>query len=95
MKPFLVYTGLRIGLFVLVWVVLIGIASAFGADRSAAIWLLIAALVISSVLSLRLLERQREALAQHVQARAERATARFEQLKAKEDAREDAREDSE
>lgn len=85
MKPFLLYTGLRIGLFVLVWVVLIGIAAAFGAGQGAWIWLLVAAAVISSVVSLRLLAGPREALAQHVQARAERATARFEELKAKED----------
>lgn len=85
MKPFLVYTALRIGLFVLVWVVIIGIAAAFGADRDAAIWLLLAALVISSILSLRLLEKPREELARSVQARAERASARFEEMKSKED----------
>jgi hypothetical protein len=84
-KPFLVYTGLRIGLFVLVWVVLTGIAALFGAGGDAVIWLLIAAAVISSVLSLRLLAGPREAFAQSVQARAERATQRFEEMKAKED----------
>lgn len=89
MKPFLVYTGLRIGLFVLVWVVLTGIAAAFGAGVDAVLWLLIAAALISSVLSLRLLAGPREQFARSVQARAERASAKFEELKAKEDAPED------
>ncbi|MBO9522444.1 MAG: DUF4229 domain-containing protein [Nocardioidaceae bacterium] len=90
MKPFLVYTGLRIGLFVLVWVVLTGIAALFGAGEEAVIWLLVVAAVLSSVLSLRLLAGPREEFAKSVQARAERASARFEEMKAKEDASEDA-----
>ena len=89
MKPFLVYTGLRIGLFVLVWVVLTGIAAAFGAGVDAVLWLLIAAALISSMLSLKLLAGPREEFARSVQARAERATEKFEELKAKEDTPED------
>lgn len=85
MKPFLVYSGLRIGLFFLVWVVLVSIATLLGAGREAFIWMLVAAAVLSSVLSLRLLEGPRERFAQAVQARAERAAGKFEEMKAKED----------
>ena len=85
MKQFLVYTGLRIVLFVAVYAVLFGIAAALDAGDSSWIWILIGAAVISSVLSLRLLARQREDFARSVQARAERAAAKFEELKAKED----------
>jgi mannitol-specific phosphotransferase system IIBC component len=84
MKAFWVYTGLRLLLFV----------ASFGIVFSA--WLLIAgeanvliavviAFVVSGIGSYFLLERQRQALAQHVEDRASRATARFDELKAKED----------
>ena len=84
-KYFLVYTGLRIALFVASYGVLWAIATALGAGDSAWIWILIGAAVISSVLSLRLLAGPRERLAENVQARAERAAAKFEEMKAKED----------
>ncbi|MEI5676032.1 MULTISPECIES: DUF4229 domain-containing protein [Nocardioides] len=84
MKEFWVYTGLRLALFVA------SLAVVFSA------WLLIAgeanilvcvviAFVVSGIGSYFLLERQRLALAQHVEARATRATARFEEMKTKED----------
>ncbi|SDD26921.1 Protein of unknown function [Nocardioides lianchengensis] len=83
-KEFWVYTGLRLALFVA------SLAVVFSA------WLLIAgeanilvcvviAFVVSGIGSYFLLERQRLALAQHVEARATRATARFEEMKTKED----------
>lgn len=84
MKEFWIYTGLRLLLFV----------ASFGIVFSA--WLLIAgeanilvavviAFVLSGIGSYFLLERQRLALAQHVEARASRASARFEEMKARED----------
>lgn len=84
MKAFWLYTGLRLLLF----------AASFGVVFSA--WLLIAgeanplvaiviAFVISGIGSYFLLERQRLELAQHVEARASRATARFDEMKSKED----------
>ena len=85
MKDFVVYTGLRIVLFVLVYAVLFGIARALDAGDDAWIWILIGAAVISSVLSLRLLAGPRERLARSVQERAERASAKFEEMKTKED----------
>lgn len=83
-KPFLIYTGLRIGLFALVYTVLITAALVIGLE-GASFWLLLVAALVSSVLSVRLLAPQRDALAQSVQARAERATAKFEAMKASED----------
>lgn len=83
-KEFWVYTGLRLLLFV----------ASFGIVLSA--WLLIAgeanllaavviAFVVSGIGSYFLLDKQRAALAQHVDDRARRATARFEEMKTKED----------
>ena len=85
-KHFLVYTGLRIALFVTTYAVLWAVATLLGAGESAWIWILIGAAVISSVLSLRFLSGPRERLAQSVQERAERASAKFEEMKSKEDA---------
>jgi len=83
-KEFWTYTGLRLLLF----------AASFGIVFSA--WLLIAgeanllvavivAFVMSGIGSYFLLERQRLALAQHVEARASRATAKIEEMRSKED----------
>ncbi|RNL81179.1 DUF4229 domain-containing protein [Nocardioides marmorisolisilvae] len=86
-KHFLVYTGLRIGLFLVCWAVLVGIGSlAFGGSTKVGIWALVLAAVLSSLLSLRYLAGPRERFAQSVQARAERATAAFEDMKTREDA---------
>lgn len=84
MKAFWVYTGLRLLLF----------AASFGIVFSA--WLLIAgeanifvavviAFVLSGIGSYFLLERQRQSLAQHVEVRASRATAKIEEMRSKED----------
>lgn len=87
MKPFLVYTALRLGLFLAVYAILAGLAvGVFDAGNGAFLWLVIAAAVISAVLSLRLLAGPRERFAAQVQARAERAAARFEDMKSREDA---------
>ena len=48
-------------------------------------WILIISLVLSGLASYFLLGRQRSALARHVDDRARRASARFEEMKAKED----------
>ena len=84
MKEFWVYTGLRLALFAA------SLAVVFSA------WLLIAgeanvlasvviAFVVSGIGSYFLLQRQRLALAQHVDARASRAVSRFDEMKTKED----------
>jgi hypothetical protein len=86
-KEFVSYTLLRILLFVATYAVLGGawilIADDPGVGGEFA--LLVAAALISSVLSLRLLSGQRNRFAAKVEARATRATARFEEARARED----------
>ena len=84
MKEFWVYTGLRLLLFaasfavvISAWLLIAGEANLLGA--------LVIALLASGLGSYFLLARQREALARHVEARAARASARFDEMKAKED----------
>ncbi|MGO4256492.1 DUF4229 domain-containing protein [Marmoricola sp. RAF53] len=86
MKHFLIYTALRITLFITCWVI-IGVAARaiFGEGDSVWIWALVLAAVASSLLSLRFLSGHRERLAQSVQERAERANAKFQEMKTKED----------
>ncbi|MFL6024023.1 MAG: DUF4229 domain-containing protein [Marmoricola sp.] len=86
MKHFLIYTGLRIALFVACWAAFAGLgAIVFGSSAKVGIWALVLAAVLSSLLSLRFLAGPRERFAQSVQARAERATAAFEERKTRED----------
>jgi hypothetical protein len=85
-KHFVIYTVLRIALFVATFAVLSAITVLiFG--RGDAVWFvtLLLSAVVSSVLSLRLLAGPRERLAQSVEARAERAKARFEEIRSRED----------
>ena len=89
MKAFWTYTLLRLGLligcyaaFTGIWLAVKGEKALSGADLF--VVLLISA-VVSSVLSVRFLKIPRQRLAAHVQARAERATARFDEFKARED----------
>ena len=54
-------------------------------SRGVVIWPFLLAVVVSSVLSVTLLRRQREAFALRVQQRAEKASARFEERRSRED----------
>jgi len=84
-RPFLIYTALRLLLFVTTYAVLAGLwALAFGRDGLLLVPFL-AAVIISAMLSLKLLGTQRERFAAVVQARAERVSRRFEEQKSKED----------
>lgn len=86
MKYFLIYTAARIGLFLACWALLIGIGSLISDDnRNVMIWSLVGGGVLSSVLSLKLLNGPRERFAQSVQERAERAKLRFDEMKTAED----------
>ncbi|GAB3989644.1 DUF4229 domain-containing protein [Nocardioides marmoraquaticus] len=84
MKEFLHYTLLRFGLFLSTMAVFGGIGVLVFGEGSL-IWALLLAVVVSAGLSYKLLARQREALALRVQQRAEAASARFEERKARED----------
>jgi Protein of unknown function (DUF4229) len=83
-KEFWVYTLLRLLLLAASVAVVGGIWLAV-ADTANVMWVLVISLVISGLASYFLLGRQRSALATHVDERARRATAKFEEMKAKED----------
>ena len=84
MKEFVVYTGLRILLFLATLGVLLG-AWVLLADEANLFVAVVIAFVLSGVGSYYLLERQRSAFASRVEARAERASAAFEERRARED----------
>ena len=89
MKEFVIYTGLRIVLFALALLVVLGIWFGISGENSISIgtmiWPILIAMVVSGLASYTLLSRQRDAFAQVVERRAAKASAAFEQLKAKED----------
>ncbi len=84
MKEFWIYTGMRLGLFAGSVALVGGIWLAVAASANV-MWVLIIALAISGLASYFLLGRQRTALAQHVDDRARRVTAKIEEMNAKED----------
>jgi hypothetical protein len=84
-KAFAIYTGLRLAMFVACYAVLGWLYLQVFGSNQALLWPFLAAIVISSLLSLKLLAPQRERFAAVVQARAERASARFEEIRSKED----------
>jgi Protein of unknown function (DUF4229) len=83
-KEFWVYTGLRLLLFAASVVVVGGIWLAVS-DSASLMWILILSLVLSGIASYLVLGRQRIALARHVDERARRASAKIEEMSAKED----------
>jgi hypothetical protein len=86
MREFLVYTGLRLGIFVASLLLVGGVwALVTDSDQVPALWVVVLAFLLSGVASLFLLNPQREAFARRVERRAERATARYEAARAKED----------
>ena len=83
-KEFVVYTALRILLFLASLAVVIGVWMLL-ADQVPLTWAVVVAFVVSGLGSYFLLNRQRAAFARRVEERAERATAKFEEMKARED----------
>jgi hypothetical protein len=84
-KPFVIYTLLRLLLFVSAYAVLGGIwVLAYGREGLLLVPFL-AAVIVSSMLSLKLLAPQRERFAAVVEARAQRVSQRFEERRARED----------
>lgn len=84
-KEFVVYTALRIVLFLASLAVVIGVWMLL-ADQVPLTWAVVIAFIVSGVGSYFLLNRQRAAFARRVEERAERATAKFEEMKSREDA---------
>lgn len=83
-KEFLVYTALRLLLFAATLGVVIGIWLLVAGNANITLSVIIA-FVVSGVGSYALLNGPRERFAQRVDERARRATARFEEMRAKED----------
>jgi hypothetical protein len=66
--------------------VIVGVYLLVSGDRQIPLfWPFLLAIVVSAIASVYLLRAQRERFAQAVQRRAERASARFEEIRAKED----------
>jgi hypothetical protein len=84
-KEFLVYTGLRILLFLASLGVVLGLWVLIAGEANLLAGFVIA-LLISGIGSYVLLNGPREALARRVDERARLATSRFEEMKSKEDA---------
>jgi hypothetical protein len=83
-KEFVIYTALRVVLFLASLGIVVGVWMLVG-DQVPLLWAVAIAFLVSGVGSWFLLDRQRAAFARKVETRAARATAAFEQLKAKED----------
>jgi hypothetical protein len=82
----MVYTALRVGMFLATLAIVAGIwALISGRNEVPVVWVVVIAFMISGIASIRLLNAQREALARNVQSRAERASAKFEEIRSRED----------
>lgn len=84
-KEFWIYTLLRIVLFLGSLGIVVGIWRLVD-DEVPIFWAVVIAFVMSGLGSYFLLNRQREALAQRVDQRAQRMTSKLEEMRAKEDA---------
>jgi Protein of unknown function (DUF4229) len=84
-KEFAVYTLMRLVLFVAVLAIVLGVWIVVLGHEASLVWPLLVSFVISGVLSMRLLNRPREAFARKVEDRAHRAAARFEERRGAED----------
>ena len=85
MKEFVVYTALRLVLFLASFGVVAGVMALVFDDRINLFWAVVLAFLVSGVASYYVLDRQREAFARRVENRASRAAAAFEERKARED----------
>ena len=85
MKEFVVYTALRIVLFLASFGIVVGLMALFSDGSYNLFWAVVLGFLISGVGSFFILDRQRQAFAQRVEARAARASAAFEERKSRED----------
>ncbi|HNA99485.1 MAG TPA: DUF4229 domain-containing protein [Marmoricola sp.] len=85
MKEVLIYSAARLGLFLACYALMAGVWAIFNGTEGILFVPAVAALILSMLLSFRVLRKQREVLAARVQARAERASSKFDELKSKED----------
>lgn len=86
MKDFFVYTAARLAVFLVTFGLLWGVASLFlETSQVFTIWILLMALIISSVISIFALVGLREKLAGRIQHRAEALQERLEESRSAED----------
>ncbi|WP_107764479.1 DUF4229 domain-containing protein [Nocardioides terrigena] len=86
MKEFFVYTALRVLLFIGMVGLVLGVWTLLDGDgRVNMIWPVVIAFALSGVASYFLLNRQRDAFARKVEERAARASAAFDERRARED----------
>ena len=85
MKEFVVYTALRIVLFLASFGVVVGVMALVLDGRYHLFWAVVLAFLISGVGSYFILDRQLEAFERRVEELAARAAAAFEESKARED----------
>ena len=88
MKPFVVYTALRLLLLVGTFAIVGGVWLLV-ADEVQVLPAIVISFVVSGLLSYVWLQRPRQEFAQRVEQRAQRATRAFEDMKAREDADDD------
>ena len=86
MKEFVVYTAMRLALFLASFGVVVGVMALVLDGRYNLFWAVILAFLVSGIASYFILDRQREAFARRVESRASRASAAFEQRRSREDA---------
>jgi uncharacterized membrane protein len=85
-KEFLVYTTLRILLFIGMVGLVVGVWTLLDGDGEVnLLWPVVIAFALSGIASYFLLNRQRDAFARKVEERAARATAAFDERRARED----------
>ena len=84
MKEFVVYTLLRLVVLVATFAIVAGVWIAIAGNLDW-LWTLVIAFIVSGLASYTVLNPQRAAFAARVDARAHKAAAAFEALKAKED----------
>ncbi len=86
MKEFAVYTVARFGVFLATYGIVAGLyLLVTGGDSLPLLWPLLLAAVLSTAASTYLLRGMRDRFALQVQRRAERMSARFEEMRSKED----------
>lgn len=85
MKEFVVYTAARLGLFLVAYALVVGVYLLVAGTPIPVFWPFLLAIVMSAIGSAYLLRGQRDRFARKVQERAQRASEKFEQMRAKED----------
>ncbi|WP_203337206.1 DUF4229 domain-containing protein [Nocardioides limicola] len=85
MKEFAIYSALRLGLMLTTFVVIAGVWLLVHPSSFNLVFAVVAAFLVSGLIALTMLDRRREEFARKIQARADRAAAKLEERRARED----------